>query len=111
MKKPWVIPLIILVLFLFAWFFRWDYTATKTFDDGVAKWKKDCWTGQIWIEVYSPQINSEFPMKPYTTSKPYYHRVVLTNAWKAIALLDMIWFVFIIIKGNYKHQKPINISE
>lgn len=110
MRKLWIIPSIILVLLLFAWFFRWDYTVTKTYNDGVAKWKKDCWTGQIWIEVYSLEINSEFPMKPYTTSKPYYHRVVVTNAWKVITLFDVIWFIFIIIKGNCKHQKITNVS-
>lgn len=53
MKKPWVIPCVLLAALLLAWFFRWDYTASKTLDTAVLKWKTDRWTGQKWLEVHA----------------------------------------------------------
>ncbi len=53
MKISKVISLILLGILVIAWFTRWDYKATKTFSDGIAKWKIDRWTGYCWVEVFS----------------------------------------------------------
>lgn len=60
MKKSWLLPTIVLALLLFAWIFRWDYTATKSQDLYVLKWKTDRWTGQKWQEIYGPKISNVY---------------------------------------------------
>lgn len=55
-------PLIFLLLLLGAWYFRWDYTASKTLDiAAVVKWKTDRWTGQQWIVQYTASKILETP--------------------------------------------------
>ena len=53
-KKKWFLPGIILLLLLAAPMFRWEYTATKSIQAYVLKWKTDRWTGQQWYVQYSP---------------------------------------------------------
>lgn len=62
MKKLWIVPLIILALLSVAWVFRWDYEATKTYPNGIAKWKTDRWTNLTWVEIYSNSGTTELPV-------------------------------------------------
>ena len=51
-KKIPVIGVIILVLLIGAWVFRWDYRITQTKNSTKYVHKVDRWTGNHWIELY-----------------------------------------------------------
>ena len=51
-KKIPVIGVIILVLLIGAWLFRWDYKMTQTVDGSKIVHKIDRWTGNHWYELY-----------------------------------------------------------
>jgi hypothetical protein len=55
-KKVPVIGIVILVLLLAAWVFRWDYRITETLNDdynhGKVVHKVDRWTGHHWEVLY-----------------------------------------------------------
>ena len=52
MNKRWIIPLVIIAVILLAGLFRYNIEATKTTDEGVIKWERDRWTGDLWVKVY-----------------------------------------------------------
>ncbi len=55
-KKIPVIGVIVLLLLIGAWVFRWDYKMTQTYSDdynnGKIVHKIDRWTGNHWYELY-----------------------------------------------------------
>ncbi len=55
-KKIPVVGVIILLLLIGAWAFRWDYKITETcndnYSDGKVVHKVDRWTGHHWYELY-----------------------------------------------------------
>lgn len=105
MKKLWILPCLLLVLLLLAWFFRWDYGASKTYSDGIAKWKIDRWTGQGWMEIYTAKGFSEIPVKPHSTDKPYYYKIFATNSWRVSVAIITIWLLYIIQIGSYLKKR------
>ncbi|HAS04154.1 MAG TPA: hypothetical protein DCR71_00030 [Dehalococcoidia bacterium] len=107
MKHPLTAPIIILIVLLLAWVFRWDYVATKTLDDGatVIRYKTDRWTGYKWFDVYS--VKNEIP----SFSSPIYKEdlqsaqgkkawrldKIAKIIWYSLAGLDAVWIAFTVI--------------
>lgn len=52
MKRKWVIPLIICILLIAAYAFRWEQGPTLTEKDLKIIPLRDRWTGQVWIKTY-----------------------------------------------------------
>lgn len=52
MKIKWIIPLIVIILLLIAWFCRWEQGPAQTEKDLKIIYTRDRWTGQAWIKYY-----------------------------------------------------------
>lgn len=114
MKRSWIIPLIVLILLALALAFRWDYNATKTYNDGVSKWKTDRWTRQGWIEVYSTNgVQGEAPTnaaawavadKPYIASC-WAARKAWTTRWYAATGAALSWLFYAAWGGPWLRKK------
>lgn len=52
MRYRWIVLLIIFIILLTAFAFRYNIEATKTVDHGIVKWEKDRWTGNVWVHYY-----------------------------------------------------------
>lgn len=81
-KHYWIFPLIVLVLLLIAPSFRWEYTAAKTTDYIVYKWKTDRWSGEKWLDVYTNNRNGN-------TFKT--ERASVAGAWTRAEDATAIW--------------------
>jgi len=46
-------PLAVLIILGLAFGFRWETEAQKSFSDGVTKWRRDRWTGTLWLYAYT----------------------------------------------------------
>ncbi len=102
MKRPWIIPLVILALLVAAWTFRWDYGATKTLDSGVVKWKTDRWSGQGWREAYSLKSGQiELP----DDQSYYYTNRVLTTCWRVTFGASALWLIYAAWFGPWIQRK------
>lgn len=91
-KNYWIFPLIVLVLLFIAPNFRWEYTATKTTETIIYKWKTDIWSGEKWLETYTNRVNNNSFKE---------ERVSVAGAWTRAEDATKIWrsliFVFILI--------------
>jgi len=111
--KPWTIPVIILIILIFAWYFRWSYDATKTFDIGSMKWKTDRWTGQKWLEAYMFDTNTkefisgEAPVQPSVAdysilgepdpaSSVRKSRKWMESTWKIAISATTFWLIYLL---------------
>lgn len=56
-KRIPVIGIIIFILLIGAWVFRWDYKITQTIDNVKLMHKVDRWTGDHWYELYGVSNN------------------------------------------------------
>ena len=106
--KPYVTPLLIMLLLLVLSATRWDYKNTKNFDDGgdllTVKWKEDNWTGDEWLEVYAHSGVSELIPNGVTQEDVDFSfalRRTLTQIWWGLFLATAIWLLYatIIKKG------------
>lgn len=50
--KRWVLPLVLLLVIVTASALRWNEEASKTLEDGVLRWERDRWTGDLWLKGY-----------------------------------------------------------
>ena len=95
--------------------FRWDYTATKSQDSRVVKWKTDNWTGQQWVEIYSVARFHERPIGGdlyFIKEKAWDKRNSFANYWKGAIGLILIWLVIAIKrKGNPTESQFNNNQE
>ena len=102
-KQYWILPLLIFILLLIAPLFRWEYTATKTNDYTVYKWKHDRWTGAILKETYDirPYKNKVIVEYVRPCDRWPYNVDSATNAWYTIITITftgtvLMWLVPII---------------
>lgn len=105
MKKPWIPPLIILIMLLLIWIFRWDYTASKSHGDIIEKWKIDRWSGQRWVELYSPRGYYEIAIKegqkidknslPSQTKKAKDKKDLYTGIWRLVIYICIAWLMIV----------------
>lgn len=114
--RPWLTPLVVLIILLLAFAFRWDYNASKTYDWGVVKWKTDRWDGRKWAEVYevmtsNGQSNSFVYEVPYDREgnllkgdlrrSAYKKRNLATAVWGTSVIGASIWLILV----NRRQQK------
>ena len=53
MRKPWIIPLLILIFLITAGIFRWDNGPSQSFGGSLKiQYLTDRWTGQPWLKLY-----------------------------------------------------------
>jgi len=52
LKKYWIIPFVILIALVGAWFFRWEKGPTQTKDGLTVIYLRDRWTCQSWVKFY-----------------------------------------------------------
>lgn len=96
MKKRYVLPVIILVILILLMAFRWDTQATKSYNNGVAKWKQDCWTGEIWFYVYKTRFAEKTPTR-YEEEKIGPITMGLTLAWWGLFIANIIWLLVVFL--------------
>lgn len=48
--KKWMPPLIVIAALLLALVLRWHMEAYKNYDDGIVKYYRDTWTGNVWLK-------------------------------------------------------------
>lgn len=115
----WMIPALILLLLVGANLTRWDYKTSSTNQWITVKWKADCWTGQIWSEIYmfngskGEWIFKEFPANR-TSDKAiknaWVKRNNLTKTWYGVTGLVLIW-LFVELRRQYRKKVHSGIAE
>lgn len=111
MKTSKVIPAVVLVLLLVAWLYRWNYVASKTYSNGVVRWKIDRWTGYRWVEVYTAEygnINSgERPayIAPRMYSAALRYRKIATRIWYGLVAADCVWLAALLIAPAVRRKR------
>ena len=104
MNPKWKLPLIILLLLLVAFALRWDTKATKTHDQGVAKWVTDRWTGDTWQLSYKSKGVYEFlanrnrKESQAETDAAYRKRTTATIIWIVLFSLILGWLFYTVVK-------------
>lgn len=108
--NPWyrkipVIPIILLVLLVAAWGFRWDIEASKTGNTTVRKWVKDQWTGQVWLRTYDNYGYTERLVGAHHS-----HRDTATAVWCVLFISILGYTVFKVTRsgGREDGRSPKN---
>lgn len=97
MMKRYMLPLLILVILILLMAFRWDTQATKSYSNGIAKWKQDRWTGEIWFHGYKPMYTEKAPTR-YEEEKIRPITMGLTLAWWGLFIANMIWLLVVFLR-------------
>jgi len=63
-NQRWILSCFILAILIVSGIFRWSHEADKSITEGVAAWKKDRWTGQVWLVGYAANDVRERPIGP-----------------------------------------------
>jgi len=106
-KNKWILPTILLAILLLAYVFRWDYTVSKSSGSYVLKWKTDRWTGQKWIEQYSPSLTKERPMDQTKPEDAWSERIDAANIWNTAVTIDVAWLLYVTWIGPKRRMKKI----
>ena len=61
-EKHVLLPTLFLILLLLAGLLRWETETSKTLEKGAVNWRKDRWTGQIWLKGYHAEGTGEKPI-------------------------------------------------
>ncbi len=103
MKDSRFLSVLFLIILLAAWFTRWENVASKTYNDGVVKWKVDRWTGYAWIDVYTLRDIGGMSgptcfERPASNNEEYFkeairQRDIATNVWRTLIAIDIAWIV------------------
>lgn len=105
-KYKWLVPLVLAIILLVAWAFRWHEIASKTYNDGVVTWTEDRWTGTVWLDAYI--ISSEQGAESITraikgSAKNAY---TATTIWRWAIVLDGAWLAWAIWEERKKAAIP-----
>ncbi len=92
MRRP-IIPAVLLILLLLAYFTRWNAVATKTFSNATGKWVEDRWTGQLWLKAYGDKSGYfERPdPRPESDSQAWLLRKSLSWTWDGATAATLAW--------------------
>jgi hypothetical protein len=114
-KKPvggkWIIPVMILVVLITAYAFRFNIEATKSIATVVMKWECDRWTGDLWLKVYGfsetgtvtrmtladKGLNKDEQKRE---QKALHKRKLLTYIWLALLIADSAWLTVVLIRRH-----------
>lgn len=100
-KNKKIITLVFILIMLLALnYFRYDDAASKTFDNSVVKWRKDKWTGVIWLSGYAIDKTATRPVGYSGKDKDRVETIshVLTTAWYVLIVSDIALLIFAINK-------------
>jgi|BioPla2DNA2_1021312.scaffolds.fasta_scaffold55500_3 hypothetical protein len=87
-NKRILIPIIILLIILSSWAFRWDIMATKSTDYGVFKWTRDRWSNTVIYEQYKPGVyNTTTARRGWTNPN------TATYIWLSLLGVNGIWLL------------------
>ncbi|HBQ26334.1 MAG TPA: hypothetical protein DD791_08070 [Syntrophomonas sp.] len=87
-----------LIILIILWFTRWDVAASKTYNNGVAHWKHDTWTGAVIAEKYfiswpgNPKVDKKTVRKGIVPSN------TATSIWFGLLLVNSAWLLYVIKK-------------
>ncbi len=96
MRRP-IIPAVLLVLLLLAYFTRWHAVATKTFSNATGKWVEDRWTGQLWVQAFGDTEKGYFERpdpRPADASRNWLLRNSLSWAWDGTFAVAFAWLLW-----------------
>lgn len=114
-KKPvgekWIIPVVILVVLIAAYAFRFNIEATKSIDTMVMKWECDRWTGDLWLKVYGVSKTGGIAgmaladkglgeKEQEREQKALHKRKLLTYIWLALLIANSAWLVVVLIRRH-----------
>lgn len=107
MRHRWVVLLIIFIFLLAAFAFRYNVEATKSVNEGVIKWEKDRWTGNVWVHCYlvtgkytgkvtilSPAFDTDKPEYKEAYDKATRKRNLLTYGWFFSIGITIVWLAY-----------------
>jgi len=113
MRKTWLLPIFITVILIVLWVNRWEYTATKTTNYKIIKWKTDHWTGQVWMETYKIQSFAELadvkiePMQPLVSKDPKKTETNYTIMWIVSLGINALWLLIVTPIDKKKENNSI----
>ena len=111
MRKTWLLPIFITIILMVLWFNRWEYTATKTTNSRVIKWRTDHWSGQIWMETYLPKATSSQviiePMQPLVSKDPKKTETNYTILWVISIGINALWLL-VVTPIDKSKEKELN---
>ncbi|GIN38368.1 hypothetical protein [Heyndrickxia oleronia] len=101
----------VFIALVFAWSERWTYGPKITSSEGdgkIAVYKKDNWTGQIWITQYTSS-SEDFLQPAYGVDEvPFgekeWPRVTLTIMWSVLTLLSLFFSIYGILSRIKKEN-------
>ena len=102
-----LIPIMIFILLIVAFAFRYNIEASKTESTGVIKWERDRWTGDLWLKAYvvdkdgvkdvvilsdsnGKDASAEDEKQAVNLKKS------LTAIWSILLILNLGWMIYLI---------------
>ena len=92
MERRWIVPTVILLLLILAGVFRWSVEAQTTTDGEVTKWKRDRWTGALWLSNYNAGNSYEVLANIYRLGEQSELSDISNKAHRVRDVLAMIWY-------------------
>ncbi len=92
-KKIPVIGVIILVLLIGAWVFRWDYKMTDTYSSGKIVHKVDRWTGYHWTETYGNDCSGTETAYDKDGQRVWFDEKQIDEIWHKRNRATVIWYI------------------
>ena len=100
LNNRWL-PAILCVVLVALWFTRWEFQASKTYDNAVLKWHTDRWTGKTWLQVNSLELSGRAPATSLEGEDAREYRALetsraknLTQLWGCALALSLAWLGF-----------------
>lgn len=87
----WKKPLIFLLILLLVFMLRWDTEASKTSNDEVLKWERDRWTGDLWMNYYTPKGSGFILSSVERFVDAEGMRKTLSDTWKMATGIVIVW--------------------
>jgi len=113
LKNPKVLPILVFFLLVAVTQSRWNYVATKNFDDATEVCKIDRFTGFRYVDIFSRSKNIEggtYPAYSYIKQTGIYNMAKFTDDIETTIInilfaWDFVWLFFVYIvkplKGKY----------
>jgi predicted membrane-bound mannosyltransferase len=105
-KRRWLTPLVIAVILLGAWAFRWETVAVKQETVGnrsyITKWEQDRWTNTNYVEIYNAGGVTQNPPTEWAAT---------TNAtiiWVWAIIIDGVWLAWALRK---EHKEAMDSND
>jgi len=116
LNRRLIIPGVILIILILGGLLRWNTEAQIREDGGVVTWKRDRWTGDLWMSIYSVSSGSgevlasiEHLLLAATKDKEkdelleieneaLRKRNMITTVWYALMGIAAVWFTMELLR-------------